>query len=352
MNPQNFHWLEKVQAQLVSIAGIALMYFLLWPVLRNPMPTFPTAFVAGGGLSRLAILAAILWGVSAVAALLTVRSRPETALLVTAFSVGGLSLRSPRIEPLLWPGAAAESVGALFWLLATEVVLLAVVLAGAAAIVYLIRRGVRAIKPGWLWRSPLAEPIEQLHVPAGMEAVPATWGTRLVQEILPAGKDTAGEGASRKGRKSKRAKADNDTPVEWALLDRRKRVVLGSLCLVTTLLVSVPLMMMFLQSPLRGQVLFALLMAFFLGTLVAHQVFPTSCSFTVWPAAVVAAVVCYALGSFMAISDVPDAWLRVQNYARPLPIDWLSAGIGGSLLGFWVSERLHEIRHVSRPEND
>ena len=37
-------------------------------------------------------------------------------------------------------------------------------------------------------------------------------------------------------------------------------------------------------------------------------------------------------------------------YARVLPIDWLTFGIGGGLLGHWLSSRMHEAKHIEEKE--
>jgi hypothetical protein len=40
----------------------------------------------------------------------------------------------------------------------------------------------------------------------------------------------------------------------------------------------------------------------------------------------------------------------VQPYAYALPIDWMTVGEGGALLGYWVSQRIHEIRHFEKAQ--
>ena len=55
----------------------------------------------------------------------------------------------------------------------------------------------------------------------------------------------------------------------------------------------------------------------------------------------------YTLAAAAAGSQ-PDAWARVNDYSRALPVDWLTAGSGGAVLGYWISERLHEMKYIER----
>jgi hypothetical protein len=339
MNPRRFHWLEKIQVEFAAAAALVVVYFALGPAMRSDDPARPISFLAEAAYGRMLLFALAVWSLAAAAALVTVHARPEGALLAAAVGAGGLSLRSPRIEALLWE--RGESLGGLFLELIVEVVVLAVILAAAMLVVEVVRGLLGRIRPGWRWTNPLTVhegPVRSAQSEAAgsqqSKCIPAAPGMRLIAEVGKA--------------QARRAVSDADRARVY-LCGRREIALCCAFCLVITLAVAVPLMMILLQSAQRGQILFALLASFLIASLVAHQVFPAPYSFAVWLAPVLAACMCYALAALTSLEG-SAAWTRVQNYAKSLPLDWLSAGAGGALLGYWISERIHEIRHVGQEE--
>ena len=117
-------------------------------------------------------------------------------------------------------------------------------------------------------------------------------------------------------------------------------LVLGTAIAVVTILLS-------MRSSDRGQVLFSLLASFVLAVILSHQVFPGAYSIAAWLMPPVTAVMFYSLAA-NEITAGPQAWMAVPAYSRALPVDWLTAGCGGAVLGYWICRRLHETHHIER----
>jgi hypothetical protein len=129
----------------------------------------------------------------------------------------------------------------------------------------------------------------------------------------------------------------------------RRALRLSACCLGLGLVVAVVLLSLMMQSSDRGQILFALLAAFLVAAGIAHQVFPTPHSIVVWGMPILVAIGAYALAALSA--GHPDgSWMDMPMYSKALPADWLTAGCGGAMIGFWISERIHELRHIERAE--
>ena len=83
----------------------------------------------------------------------------------------------------------------------------------------------------------------------------------------------------------------------------------------------------------------------------SRRLSPAPWGITSWPAAMLLAIVFYALGSLPATAGAfGPAWTHTPYYARALPIDWLTAGAGGALFGYWSSQRVHEAHHLAENE--
>ena len=70
-----------------------------------------------------------------------------------------------------------------------------------------------------------------------------------------------------------------------------------------------------------------------------------------WAMPVPAGVLFYLLASLSSGPGKEQAWIDVPKYAKyaqALPIDWITFGSGGAILGFWISERIHEMRHFEK----
>lgn len=301
MTQRKFHWIEKLQVQLASAAALLIVYFWLYPLVRPWDPNAALSFLPYGGWAQFAMLVGIVWGLAAAAALLTTKSRPQGAMVATLIGAAGLSMRSPQMRTLLW--LQGNDFTALFSKLIGETLLLAAVLAGAAAIIVAIRRAVGAAKPGLMWTDPLADAPKP------------------------------------------------ELPRDQAIMRRFAGFAL-------MLAISIILILVLLRTSDSGQVIFALLTANFLAVLAAQQSFPTRSSVSAWAGPMLIGILFYLLATFGAMAFPqgqqagPNLWANVMLYACPLPIDWMTAGAGGGVLGYWISQRIREIKHIDKTEKD
>lgn len=339
MSHRRIHLLEKLQVQLAAIAAVVAVYFLVAPCVGPADPGAPITFVPDGDLGRALVVMAVVWLVSAACAVVTVSARPEGAIVAALFGAAGISLYSPPIRALLW--SRQDALRGVFAQLRLEVLLLSVVLVGVVVIVTLVRRGIARLRPGWLWQSPLLVAAKAKKAKSG-----GSPGKPLKDLVV------AAVGPSEVGMVLR--------VLEWlGLVDRnaprrpksrREAVTKSAYFFGLALLISLVLLLLLLRSPQRGQILFALLASFAIAVLIAHQLFPASVSIVAWLLPVAAAVILYTLAVHSSIPSNPQSWMGVPDYARALPIDWLTAGCGGAVLGYWISERLHEARHIESEE--
>ena len=325
MSHRRIHLLEKLQVQLAAIASLCVVYFALAPALDATDPALPITFIGEDGFVRLALLVGVIWLVAAGCALVTVSARPEGAMLAALLGAAGISLHSPAIRPLLW---ARQDLSGVFARMRLEVALFILVVAGVAIVVALVRRAVAWRKPGWLWKSPLTA-ADEADSAKDNPAEPVSLLTTL-REGLGFG-PTDPTGGKPKG---------------------QQHAVQGAYFFALGLMVALVCLMLLMKSADRGQILFALLASFFLAVLIAHQVFATHCTLLAWILPLVAGVLLYSLAAFTIVATGAKAWMHVPEYARALPIDYLTAGCGGAVLGHWVSQRVHEMRYVEKRLQD
>jgi hypothetical protein len=338
MTPRRVHGMEKLQVQLGSVAALAVTYFLFWKVVEPTDPEGAVALVATGEYGRLAMLAALLWVLAALSACATPSARPEAAMLVVLIGAGGVSLRSASIRTALW--LRQGDLGAVYWQMIAELAALAAAAVVAAGVLRVIRGAAGRLLGKWRWQDPfgsLSDDERREWIRAEMDGEEAKgeeggriFGggfTRLLVEDL---------GVSEARRAGRRVPGG----------DVLTRCVL---CFLLALMTTVGLVWLLARSADRGQVLFALLAGCFLAALIAYQVFPTRFSFPAWAAPLATAGGFYVLAAVGAGSG-PGAWMHVQNCYRALPIDWIAAGLGGGLLGYCVSLRMHESRFFERQE--
>ena len=331
MDHRRSQWLEKVHVQVVTVGALLAVYLLLAPHLRGWDPqASPVAFLAEGAWARLAVFAAAVWLLAALMAVMTVGVRPEGALLATLIGAGGVSLGSPRIQALLW--RRTGHWGGMYLQLAAEMLVLLVVLVGVVAIIATVRRLIGRVRPGWLWRDPLAGARD--HGAADVKG-PAPAGA-------PAGLLAALAGLHRS--------AGEQPACLRAALGR------AAVCGALGTALSAAAVLVLLRSPLRGQVLFAVFAGTTLAYFVAHQAFPSKLRIAAWGGPILLAVAFYALAAWASAGlgpePGPQTWTRLPLYGRPLPVDWLTAGCGGALLGTWFSARLHEMRHHEKQQTE
>jgi hypothetical protein len=306
------HLLEKLQVQLTAAAALVAMYFGVWHAVSPWNSAGPMTFVPTGSYGELGMLAAAVLVLAAAVGLLTTTARPEGAVLAAVIGAGGVALRSPQMRGLLWERTG--SLAPLYQQLMLETAMLGAVMLAAILVVGLVRGLVAVVRPGWVWRDPVAAARQLTGAPSARAGlVRGALGVLLVRLRGGPGSPSMGEQAAR---------------------------CLGMAAIAAG--ISGALVFVLLQSPDRGQVLFALLAATFVGMFVAHQVMAVPCGIVAWVVPLGLAMGMYALSSRFDVGTEPQAWTTVPFYARALPIDWMTAGLGGGFLGYWLSERLHE----------
>jgi len=329
MKHKHHHWLEKLQVEIAAAAALALTFFVLGPVRGSWDPQWPTTFLPTGSFAALCGFAITVWLIAAGCGALTITSRPEGALFATLVGAMGASFHSYPMRGMIWEYDGR--IGLLYGVLILEVMLLTVVLAVAAQVVYIVRSVIARWRPRWMWRG----------------------------RVRPEGPGAEKDGSA------------NESYVRLTEAERVAAAAFGSLgvffwrqwsgkrklrtelfeagaCLGVTILIASMLTLLLMQSTHRGQIIFALFISFLLSTLIAHQRFATVMGIVSWLAPVLAALLFYALAAVSfgqaAGSNVPT----IAPYARALPVDWVTAGGAGGVLGYWISERIHEFRHIEQ----
>ncbi|MDD4890708.1 MAG: hypothetical protein PHU85_12355 [Phycisphaerae bacterium] len=98
---------------------------------------------------------------------------------------------------------------------------------------------------------------------------------------------------------------------------------------------------------LRGQILFALAAGFFLGSLAAHQVFPTRSPWGIVPSVPATAAAFYLFTIFApAVDSVTrePAYLAPTRFGEVLPIDFMGLALPAAIIAYLISYRMTEAR--------
>lgn len=328
------HWRvqrkELLQVQVVTGLALAVTYFLLWPMLRPADPDGPLVLLAEGNAPGILAILLAMAVLAAITSAVTVHSRPVGSIVAALLGTGGLCMHSPPLKALLW--AREGEFGGLFMGFIFELLALSVGVIVVCLVVGLVRQGIAGINPRWVWRDPLMS--DEVAASTSSDSRKSHFAfTNPFAALL----EMIGQrGSPHYGKKR-------------SALDEAKALA-G--CLLISAVLAVVLYMILVQSRERGQVLFALLASFTVAVLVAHQASPTSLAGPLLAMPVVLGVVIYLLGMFASTGAVEahNAWLRVPPYAHALPLDWITAGVGGAGLGFWISSRIHELRHMEKRE--
>lgn len=325
MKVQTRFALEKFEVQATAVAGLALVYFALASLIRPTDPALPTVFLAGRLWGQLAVLAGLVAVLSAAAAVATLSVRPAGALAAALLAVGGLSLRScPAVALLQYH---TDELAGLMILLLLETLLLTAWLALAVAVVLAVRAAGARLLPAAMWQPPLAglTDNERTRLAQLMELRADT----PIELFLPASGPFGARLVTENG--TKRPVAN------WA----GRRRALQAACLLLAAAATLVVVLILGQSSLRGQVLAAVFFGGMLGMLLANYVLPAELGPLAAAPPMVLALLLYAL-ALAGVSRGPLAWANLPVYATALPLDWLTAGAGGSLFGYWTSQRLHE----------
>ena len=332
MQHERHHWLEKLQVKIAGAFALAVTFFIVGPMHGWWDPQWPATFVPTGSFGRLLNFALLVWILAAACAVVTVSARPEGALFATMVGAAGVSMHSAPIRVLFWSNEA--SLAGVFIQLIVELLVLLVITVGAVHIIFQIRSFMARICPAWMWKGRItaetvvADSTDALAANKKLEEFADGFGGLLGLILGPEGMPIVSSKQEAKSRKT--------------------IIVCTASCLAASVLYSSIILMLLMRSPERGQIIFALFASFLLATLIAHQQFATRFSVAAWAAPLITGVVFYMLAIASSGDVGPNAWIRVQLFARALPVDWMAAGGAGSVLGYWISERIHELRHIER----
>lgn len=309
--------------EIATLAGLALAWWVLWPMVRPADPEGALSFLPQGNYARLAVFALCVWGLAAGCSVLTMSSRFEGSLLASLAATAAFSARSNPMQDLLWDWTG--QYGRLYGLLAGECLAMLGVLLVMVGVVVLVRQAAWRLWPQWAWKDPLAV---DTHASPAATVAPASLAGALWR-------------AARS---------------YYLGLNRSVLATAGACLLLEMAIALVMLVMTFRSGFFRGQVIFALAASFLVGTLVAHQIFSARFSLPCWLAPLLLATVVFLLGQLVPAQQPGPAWLysmmldaKGQLPLRgALPVDWFAAGTGGTILGFWLSGRIHEARHAEK----
>jgi len=332
--------MEKLQVEFAGGAALALTFFIVGPMRGWWDPQWPTTFISTGSFGGLLGFVLLVWILAAACAALTISARPEGALFATLVGAAGVSMHSAPIRALFWSREA--SLSGVFAQLIGELGMLFVVVVGAIHIICQVRALMARVCGDWMWKgritaltvssdSPDIESVARSDFADGFSSSIVLW---LLSPLGSSGLP----GPDRTGAKSPGQAAEN----------RKTAVVCTVSCLAATVLYGSIILMLLMRSTHRGQIIFALFASFLLATLIAHQQFATRFSVVAWASALLTGVLFYMLAIASSGYVGPNAWIKIQPFARALPIDWMTAGGAGGVLGYWISERIHELKHIER----
>jgi hypothetical protein len=108
-------------------------------------------------------------------------------------------------------------------------------------------------------------------------------------------------------------------------------------------------MMLLAQTDMKAQVIASVAVSAFVGACAAYYMYPISPSPWLWIGPMIVGAIGYALMYFK--HDPSDTAWKVGQItswtaplARPLPLDYATAGPAGAILGYWMSRRWHRER--------
>lgn len=322
MTHRRFHAIEKKQVQLAAAGGLAIVYFYLWTAIRSSDPGAPVSLVANGGPAAFGVFAVTLLALAAVSGMITIGTRPAGALLATLVAAGAVSLRCASIRVLLW--SHQDKLGLLFAKLIGEVLLLTFLAICAGLIISFVHWAMSRLNPRWAWRHRADGLTDKQQGDADRPQAHAALPS-LLRAVIAAARPVAAR------------KADRRLAIQVLL-----RAVY---CVGVGTAIAIALTLVVMKSGDRGQIIFALVGSLFVAAYLAYQAFPVASSLPAMAMMVLSAVALYALAAAMSISGAHGAWMNVKFFAQAMPVDWLAAGGGGAVLGYWVSSRAKEARH-------
>ena len=338
MEHKHHHWLEKLQVEFAGGAALAMTFFIVGPMRGWWDPQWPTTFISTGSIGGLLQFMLLVWLLAAACAALTISARPEGALFATLVGAMGISMHSAPIRALFWSHEA--SLAGVFAQLIGELFVLFVVVVATVHIICQVRALMARLCPDWMWKGRILGSSDDTQATSGKPAreqhplASSSWITWFFAPIRVSFLD-----------QMRMSDMSVISPGQQAR-DGKAALRCMVCCLAATVLYSSIMLMLLMRSTHRGQIIFALFASFLLATLIAHQQFATRFSVVSWASALFTGVLFYMLAIASSGRMGPNVWIKVQLFARALPIDWMTAGGAGGVLGYWISERIHELRHI------
>jgi hypothetical protein len=130
--------------------------------------------------------------------------------------------------------------------------------------------------------------------------------------------------------------------------DTDEPVLMKAAAMAMQICVMALLVLLLVQSDAKAQAVGGVGVAAFFGAIAAYYMYPISPSPWLWVGPMVVGAAGYVLAYFNVPHD--DAWrtgrleFALAPLARPLPIDYATAGPAGAILGYWMSRRWHRQR--------
>jgi hypothetical protein len=323
MDHKRFLIREKIQIWLSVLVLLALSYWGVWRFFMPADPQSPMLLLDG----RLIVLGVLLGAAAVIATLGTLGTRPTSTVMVSVLGLAGLAMRSPDAAMLDWQWG--DRVSRLYLLLLVEVLLLGVAVLGTMALVGLLRYGLGRVIGRARWVDPLEaidEEDRQMLIQADVPVSKLSWLSDHSAElyVLHAGQQAL---ARLVGVETVKGEVLLPKDLKWQNL-------LG--CLGGGTFLGVVLVALFAQSDDRGQVLFSCLGGMMLANLAASHYFSVQSSLIPLGVTMVTAAVFYLVAAVTGQADRPCFHI--------LPIDWMTFGVGGALLGYWTAARMRETR--------
>ncbi len=120
----------------------------------------------------------------------------------------------------------------------------------------------------------------------------------------------------------------------------------GVMALATQVVVMLVLMLLLAQTDKKAQAVWAVAISAYGAALAAHSLFPSRPSIWYWITPLIVGVIGYAL-AWSGGTNLPGG--EVGGWApalgRPLPLDYASVGVAGSIYGYWTSRRWEHERN-------
>lgn len=341
--------IEKIQVEVAGVAAMAFMFFVGWRLFIPAEVDGALVFLPTGSIGSLLTFAGIVWLLAAAMAVLTVSARAEGATLALLAGVTAAAMQTAPMRHLV--NRFNDSVPTLMASLAGEIVCLALILLVATAVIGVVRQGLSYLLPNWMRPASMevtgtkpAAPKSPKQQAEQATTAKASWAMLLITLVLGFGIIRTDPGAYGVRVRPITGRGGKQSPREWALS------IVSSFGL--TLLGGLLLMMVTFRatgSVERGQILFSLAISFFVAACVVSWFFPAGFSAPYWLAPLALAVVIYIRTCWVA-PDPPHTWIQIGPLGNILPVDWLGAGCGGAVGGYWLSCRLHELKHFSDAE--